>query len=226
MTNTATSFVAANHSQRFLPFCFPASLVHVLDRSIANGIGGFRVRRRQSGTDLLLQIGHRAQADRHAEHLLDQFLDATLAHALVAGQITDDAGQLRPDAVRQHFRRDRRTRDLAATWASAGVSLMFGDGNQHLGQLDHLVPGRLGIDAPRDSRQRCLTMLTRLGNVGDGIPDEFERQTALDVRRMARLAAWLAAGWLLVRSRRHVGARTRWRLLALQPRRQVLYLRG
>lgn len=95
----------------------PAGFIQVLHRRVANGRRGLGVRHRQGGADFLFQVGHRAQRDRHAEDVFTNLFDAAFAQALIAGQITDDAGQMRTGHVGQHVGRDRGPRHFAATRA-------------------------------------------------------------------------------------------------------------
>ncbi len=107
---------------------------------------------RQGSADFLFEIRHRAQCHRHAEYGLDDFLGATYADAVAAGEIGERRCQTRSNAVSANLGGNGGVRHMPTTGTGAGMGLIFHDLQRDRRNLDGLKSLRLRISGPRLTR--------------------------------------------------------------------------
>ncbi len=187
--------------------------------------------RRQRGAHFPFEVAHRAQRDRHAQDRFDELLDTPFAgmqdaaeegqgrrQPRTAAPLTDRIGNLRPV-------------EMAAVGAGAGMRLVLGHLHRDLGQLDDLMPARLGVVGTRSVRQVVLTGLANVRPVMDRwFGEAFGRQSDAEVSAVPRLPAGFAPRRLFAnggRRLRRIGRRWHRRVgrILAQPRFEIAQAR-
>jgi hypothetical protein len=205
---------------------FPTGLIRVLDFCRPDRRQGFVVRRRQRGTYLLFQVGHRAQRHRSIEHGRGNLFDAAFADAVATGEIRQRRRQTRTNAVRHDVMGNGRVCHLATFGAGAEMALMFGHDRHHRRQFDGLETAGGRIVRGGLSRQWRGTVLALTRHVRHHVADAFDGYQLFQARRMSRLTTTLSLRLLLddgLRRPQGIGGRWYRRVggVDAQPRRQV-----
>jgi hypothetical protein len=194
----------------------------LLDRLLGLGMG-----RRQRGAHFPFEVAHRAQRDRHAQDRFDELLDTPFAGMQDAAEEGQGRRQPRTAAALTDFVGNLRPVELAAVGAGAGMRLILGHLHRDLGQLDDLMPARLGVVGTGRLRQVVLTGLANVRPVMDRrFGEAVGRQSDAQVSGVPRLAAGFAPRRLFVNGRRRlrrIGRRRHRRVgrILAQPRFEI-----
>jgi hypothetical protein len=171
----------------------PSGLVAVLGLGLADVVGGLGVGRAQRRGDLALEVADRPQGEPRPQGL-DQLPHAATAGVVPADQVAQECRQARPGDMGGDRLGDRLASDLSAGRADPGLAAMLGDDEDRGGQVDDLVPGRLGIDGPGPDRERRPTAGAGLGDVINDRIDAFRGDLLAPVALMPGLATATSLG--------------------------------